>query len=174
MRPRLHIELAQKQHTLSVTARIVYGDPPDARIDDGRLVMLRERVPTRDEAMERALAARLRDELHLVPGRSVHFDGADAIRFAQKLQGWKGGGAEAATKELFHRRRPGPPPPHRGRSLRRLPFDLGGGEGERPTAARPGPAARRRGRRSSAAFRSGLPLVPLGEGEAGPRSPTTG
>ena len=67
----------------------------------GRLVLLGERVPTRDEAMERALVARLRDELHLVPGRAMDFDGPDAIRFAQKLHAWKGGGAEAAARELF-------------------------------------------------------------------------
>ncbi len=157
VRPRLHIELAQKQHTLSVTARIVYGDPPDARIDDGRLVMLRERVPTRDEAMERALAARLRDELHLVPGRSVHFDGADAIRFAQKLQGWKGGGAEAATKELFHT---GVLVPHLRIEDDRfdVSFDL---EGEDDGTAEARPRRHADAAAVFRAYRSGLPLVPL-------------
>jgi superfamily II DNA or RNA helicase len=101
-RPRLSIDLSQRRHTLSVMATIVYGDPPEARIENGALVMIGDRVPDRDEAMERALAARLRDELHLVPGRAVDFDGPDAVRFAQKLLAWRGGGAEEGTRRLFH------------------------------------------------------------------------
>jgi hypothetical protein len=159
-RPRLHIELSQKLHTLSVTAALVYGDPPEARIDDGALVMLGERVPNRDEAIERALAARLRDELHLVPGRTVDFDGIEAIRFAQKLQAWKGGGAEAATQQLFRT----------GELVPRLrveddrfdvSFDLEldgepRGEGTQPRRADAAAVIR--------AWQDGLPLVPLEDG----------
>ena len=157
-RPRIQVELSQKQHTLSVTASLVYGDPPDARIHEGKLVMLGERVPTRDETMERALVARLRDELHLVPGRRVDFDGADAIRFAQKLQQWKGGGAEAATKELF---RAGKLVPHLRIEDDRfdVSFDL-------ELSGEPDPDDGGKPRRADAAaviraWRDGLPLVPL-------------
>jgi superfamily II DNA or RNA helicase len=157
-RPRLHIELAQKQHTLSVTASLVYGDPPDARIDDGRLVLLGDRVPTRDEVTERALVARLRDELHLVPGRRVDFDGPDAIRFAQKLQAWKGGGAENAARDLFRS----------GRLTPRLAieddrFDVSF-ELETDDASAAAAAAPRQHADAAAvirAWRGGLPLVPL-------------
>jgi superfamily II DNA or RNA helicase len=100
-RPRIQLDLKQKEHTLSVTASLVYGDPPEARIEGGRLVHLGGRVPLRDEPAERELLARLRDELHLVPGRSVDFDGADAIRFASRLSTWSGRGGEQARRELF-------------------------------------------------------------------------
>ena len=114
-RPRILLELAQKEHTLSVLPTLVYGDPPEARIEDGKLVHLGGRVPPRDEPAERALLARLRDELNLVPGRRVDFDGTDAIRFAQKLRAWKGGGAEAAARELFGKGRLVPRLAHRRR-----------------------------------------------------------
>jgi SNF2-related domain/Helicase conserved C-terminal domain len=101
-RPRILLALEQKDHTLSVTPSLVYGDPPEARIDDGRLVHLGGRVPAREEAAERSLLQRLRDELHLVPGRRVDFDGADAVRFAERLKAWDGGGGgEAAHHALF-------------------------------------------------------------------------
>jgi superfamily II DNA or RNA helicase len=98
-RPRILFELSQQAHTLSVVPSLVYGDGPEARIEDGEIVHLSGRVPTRDEAEERELLARLRDELHLLPGRRVDFDGAEAIRFAVKLKKWserEGGDAHGA------------------------------------------------------------------------------
>ncbi len=160
-RPRLQIDLAQRQHSLSVTVSLVYGDPPEARIEDGRLVLLGERVPTRDEAMERVLAARLRDELDLLPGRARDFDGPDAIRFAQKLLAWKGGGVETAARELFGK----------GKLVPRfvieddrfdVSFDLAlDGEGEGEGGEGTGPAGRAGAEAVIRAWRDGLPLVPL-------------
>jgi superfamily II DNA or RNA helicase len=158
-RPRIMLELGQKDHTLSVTASLVYGDPPEARIAAGQLVLLGTRVPTRDEVLERELLARLRDELHLVPGRRVDFDGGDAVRFAVKLQGWKGGGAEAAERELFHK----------GQLVPRFQIEddrfdvsfelqLDGDEKADPEGRSATPAAVIR------AWRDGLPLVPLDGG----------
>jgi superfamily II DNA or RNA helicase len=94
-RPRIAFAVEQREHTLSVMPTLVYGDPPEARIDDGKLVHLGGGVPQRDEGAERALLARLRAELHLIPGRRVDFDGAEAVRFAQRLEGWRdeGGGS---------------------------------------------------------------------------------
>ncbi len=43
-------------------------------------------VPERDEIGERRLVGRLRDELFLVPGRRVDFDGQEANKFAAKLR----------------------------------------------------------------------------------------
>ena len=43
-------------------------------------------VPIRDEAAERALIHRLRDELNLVFGRRVDFDGREAVRFLARLR----------------------------------------------------------------------------------------
>ena len=98
-RPRIVLTLEQKGHTLSVVPALVYGDPVEAKLVDGRLVHIGGRVPTRDESAERGLLQKLRDELHLVPGRRVDFDGADAIRFAQRLDAWDGGGE--SRRELF-------------------------------------------------------------------------
>jgi len=88
MKPRIAFDLTQKEHTLTVTASLVYGEPPEAVVQDGRLVQLAKHTPIRDEQAERALVARLREELHLIPGRKVDFDGTDAIRFAQRLLAW--------------------------------------------------------------------------------------
>lgn len=98
MKPRIAFDLHQKEHTLSVTPSLVYGDPPEAVVQDGRLVQLARHTPIRDEAMERALVSRLRDELHLVPGRRVDFDGESAVRIAQKLIAWEGEDGAAHDK----------------------------------------------------------------------------
>ena len=100
LQPRVALELSQKGCSLSITASLVYGDPPQARVESGKLIQLGGHVPMRDEALERDLLARLRDELHLVPGRTVGFDGADAVRFAARLIAWRGGGDDV-SRELF-------------------------------------------------------------------------
>ena len=150
-KPRIKLDLAQKDHTLSVTASLVYGDPPEARVENNQLVILGERVPQRDEAMERELLARLRDELHLVPGRCVDFDGGDAIRFAVKLQAWRGG-SEDAERDLFGK----------GQLVPRfiieddrfdVAFELEADDGTPKRHASPTAVMR--------AFQDGLPLVPL-------------
>ena len=160
-RPRIHLELSQRDHTLSVTASLVYGDPPEARVVQNQLMLLGTRVPTRDEATERDLLARLRDELHLVPGRRVDFDGGDAIRFAVKLQAWKGGGGESFDRALFGK---GQLVPRfvieDDRFDVRFDFELDGESGEAPAGEprRADPMAVLR------AWRDGLPLVPLDAG----------
>ena len=150
-RPRIQIELSQKQHTLSVTASARLrrsARRPHRRRQAGACSA--SACPPATRPTERALVARLRDELHLVPGRRVDFDGTDAIRFAQKLQAWKGGGAEAATRELFRAGKLVPAPAHRGRSLRRLVRARGRGR----RAGRPAQARRRRRRDARLARRA--------------------
>jgi superfamily II DNA or RNA helicase len=89
-RPRIAMELDQRDHTLSVLPTLVYGDPVRARIDNGELVHLSGAAPMRDEAAEKSLLLRLRAELNLVPGRRIDFEGTDAIRFAERLRSWQG------------------------------------------------------------------------------------
>ena len=52
-KPRIAIDAAENSGRLSVLATLVYGDPPAARIDAGRLVHLQGVIPIRDEAAER-------------------------------------------------------------------------------------------------------------------------
>ena len=86
-RPRLEMDLSHQGHTLSVLPLLVYGDPPIARIDGDAVISLgRGGVPLRKVDRERALLQRLRSELDLVVGRRVHFDGAEATRFAARLR----------------------------------------------------------------------------------------
>ncbi|AKU98881.1 hypothetical protein AKJ09_05545 [Labilithrix luteola] len=87
--PRISMDLSHQGHTLSVLPTLVYGDPPIARIDGDAVIALGKGVPIRKRDEERTLLARLRDELNLVPGRRVDFDGTEAIRFAAKLRAWQ-------------------------------------------------------------------------------------
>lgn len=84
--PRISFDMSPHGHTLSVLPTLVYGDPPQVRIDGEKVVHLRGEIPRRDIPAEKALALALREELNLVPGRLVHFDGNDAGKFAKRLQ----------------------------------------------------------------------------------------
>jgi superfamily II DNA or RNA helicase len=100
-RPRLAIETARAGDGLSVLATLVYGSPPSARIDAGRLVHLAGAVPLRDVAEEERLVARLESALGLVPGRRVELAPEAAIRFAERLARFdaqKTGDAERAFR----------------------------------------------------------------------------
>jgi superfamily II DNA or RNA helicase len=88
--PRVVLHLSQLGSSLAVLPTLVYGNPPCARIDDGRLVHLQGPVPVRDEAAERRLAEKLRSELNLVPSRRTNFEATDTVRFVDKLKRWRG------------------------------------------------------------------------------------
>jgi len=149
--PQLRIEVAREGEALEVFPTLVYGDPPIARIDAGRLVPLGGGpVPLRDEAAERALTRRLQSELELAPGRRTRFDGQQAVEAAKRLRRFRGvvrGEAladfgEAPALEPRFRAREGD-------------FELAfhsPGDGE-PREADPSRVLR--------AWRSGEPLVPL-------------
>ena len=88
--PRIAIDLEERGGHLSVLATLVYGNPPQARIDAGRLVHLGGDVPVRDIAAERRLLHDLRDRLGLLPGRRAELAGEDAARFADRLRAFRG------------------------------------------------------------------------------------
>ncbi|MFO0551061.1 MAG: DEAD/DEAH box helicase [Polyangiaceae bacterium] len=92
--PRIEFELTHELGALYVMPLLVYGDPPRARVDAGKLVLLSPPAPVRDEVRERELTARLLDELSLVLGRRVRYEGREAAAIAQKL-------------EIFRAREPG-------------------------------------------------------------------
>jgi superfamily II DNA or RNA helicase len=147
-RPRIALDIDQREHTLSVLPTLVYGDPVRARIDGGELVHLSGSVPSRDEAAEKILVSELRAELNLALGRRVDFDGTDAIRFAERLRTWQG---QSEPEAAGIQTRPLTPT----LLVRGDAFDLtfeGNAEDGRPTAS--AEAVLR-------SFRDGLGLVPL-------------
>ena len=88
--PRVVLEVQREGDTLTVLPTLVYGEPPTARVDAGRLVHLGGAIPRRDEVAEHNLVRHLRNALELVPGHRAQFTAADAVRFAAKLKTWQG------------------------------------------------------------------------------------
>ncbi|RYZ42985.1 MAG: DEAD/DEAH box helicase [Myxococcaceae bacterium] len=91
LKPRISLELDKLDAGLSVLPTLVYGSPPTARIDNGRLVYLQGAAPVRDEPTETKLIHQLRDELNMAPGRRVTVHGKEAVQLADKLRRWRGG-----------------------------------------------------------------------------------
>jgi superfamily II DNA or RNA helicase len=102
-KPRVHFTLAHVEHNLSVVPRIVYGDPPNARVEGGRLVYVDGPVPVRDTDAEITLAHALRSALDLVMDRRAQFTGADAARFVQRLRAWDSSQGHATAMSLGDR-----------------------------------------------------------------------
>jgi len=98
-RPRLSIEVQRDGEWLAVLPTLVYGDPPIARVDAGKLVQLGGVVPLRDLSGERQLLRKMQNDLQLLPGRSLRLKGEEAVEFAARLEDWDGeivgGGREA-------------------------------------------------------------------------------
>jgi len=88
--PRIVLRTEREGEQLSVLPTLVYGDPPNARIDGGRMTHLRGPIPLRDEAAERVLIRTLRDRFGLIPGHRVALPPEEAIGFTAKLEGWPG------------------------------------------------------------------------------------
>jgi hypothetical protein len=90
-RPRLRARVAREGDQLRVDAELVYGDPPVARVENGRLIALGGvTVPRRIEAAEASLVTRLEHELGLEPGGAVTLAPAQAIAFRERLQQFSG------------------------------------------------------------------------------------
>jgi hypothetical protein len=104
-RPRVRVATERRGSSLSVFPTLVYGDPPLARVDAGRLVHVQGEIPVRDTTAERSEIERLRRELGLVPGRRVDLAGAEAIDFAERLAAWHGD-VEGSAHRDFHRTAP--------------------------------------------------------------------
>jgi len=150
--PRLRARLAREGDRLHVAAELVYGDPPVARVEEGRLVALGGGVPRRNEAAEAALATRLEHELGLAPGGERVLGPADAIAFRGALERFSGDLVGRAHEQFFLA------PELRPRLETGTDrFELDFGAGGRVGAAR-----------VIAAWREGESLVPLGGGGFAP------
>ncbi len=88
--PRIVLQTGREQDRLIVLPTLVYGEPPNARVDGGRLTHLRGPIPLRDEAAERVLMRSLRSRFGLIPGHRVTLDPEEAVAFTAQLEGWSG------------------------------------------------------------------------------------
>ncbi len=88
--PRIVVETKREGTTLTALATCVYGDPPQARVDGGKLVHLQGALPLRDERAEGKEIRKLSSRLGLVPGIPTAVTGAEAVTLASKLRAWEG------------------------------------------------------------------------------------
>ncbi len=155
MPPRIAFNLSREANSLEVLATLVYGDPPCARVDGGRLAHLSGPVPIRDEVREKRLLSRLGRELDLAPGVRARFDGEAAVEFAERFASW---GRESGASGLESFRRMPPLVPRtviegeRFDVVFELPAAAGGGTGRADAGA------------VLRAWRDGASLVPLLDG----------
>jgi superfamily II DNA or RNA helicase len=156
--PRIAIELAPSGDELSVLPTLVYGDPPSARVDAGRLVPLGGPLPLRDEAAEQRLTQQLARSLELLPGRRVSLSGESAVELAARIARFDADLRGAETLERFRRTGPLAPELHIASDRFELAFAASDGPGS--GAADP--------ERVLQAWRSGESLVPLQDGGFAP------
>lgn len=90
MHPRLSFRSEFDGETLTVLPTLIYGDPPCARLDAGRLNYLGGPLPLRDEHREQRLIGMLRDRLDLELGTPHRYAGSEALQVAERIRGWEG------------------------------------------------------------------------------------
>ncbi len=88
--PRIAIETRREGASLHVLALLVYGDPPQARVDGGKLVHLQGSLPLRDERAEQREVRHLSARLGLAPGVAAVVSGKDAVALVAKLSAFEG------------------------------------------------------------------------------------
>jgi superfamily II DNA or RNA helicase len=157
--PRLNLLLEPgDEDRLEVLPTIVYGDPPVARVDRDRLVLLGDqRVPIRDPKREDKLRRQCSKFLGTSPGRRTVLESHEAIRFAQgplrRFQG-KVEGQEHAQRFHWVQRDIQPRARIQGDSERGYQVELDG-DGAEPEAL-------------LRCWREGRPVVPLLDGGFAP------
>jgi superfamily II DNA or RNA helicase len=97
----LEVEPGEAPERLSLLATLVYGDPPLARVDAGRLTHLRGPIPLREEEEESRLLTRLRTATGLAPGRRVELGAAEALEMADAARALGAALEGSAAKGLF-------------------------------------------------------------------------
>lgn len=157
--PRIELKVEREGDALSVLPLLVYGKPAVARVDAGRLVLLGDELPARDEDVEHRLARRLKDELGLVPGIRERVTGEEAIALSTGIRGWRGG-VEGRAHEQFYLAPPLVPQLSLDDDAFDLSFDSPGEKGTSYGKADAGAVVK--------AWRAGESLVPLLEGGFAP------
>ncbi|MCP4600007.1 MAG: DEAD/DEAH box helicase [Proteobacteria bacterium] len=87
LRPRLLMGMDQQADVLTVLPQLVYGTPPNVRIEKGKMIYLEGAVPVRDKQAERQLSDKLRD-INLVTDRRVSYVAKEAAYFMDRIQKW--------------------------------------------------------------------------------------
>ncbi|MET0284331.1 MAG: SNF2-related protein, partial [Polyangiales bacterium] len=100
MKPRVVLQADVMNGVLEVLPTIVYGDPPSARVDEGRLTYLGGPVPLRDSDAEIALTRTVHTRLGLELGRRKRLEGEAALKLSERVRGLgavavSGGGMES-------------------------------------------------------------------------------
>ncbi len=88
--PRIHIAIDRDGDALRVFPTLVYGEPPVARVDAGKLVRLADTIPLRNRDSERMCLRQLQTALGLSCGRRISFAGEEALAMAERLHHWPG------------------------------------------------------------------------------------
>jgi superfamily II DNA or RNA helicase len=99
MPPRLLLKTEYDDDGLHVLPLIVYGDPPCARVDAGKLHYLGGQLPLRNEQKEQKLIAELELRAGMRIGHGERFAGLHAVETAERLRGWGGASIEGAGLE---------------------------------------------------------------------------
>ena len=86
MTPRLVLQTEYDGEALTVLPTLVYGDPPCARVDAGKLTYLGGALPLRNERKEERLASDLDAHLALRVGHSSRFSGLAAVEVAERVR----------------------------------------------------------------------------------------
>jgi len=97
--PRLVFKTEYDGDGLTVLPTIVYGDPPSARVDAGKLHYLGGPLPLRNENKERRLTADLEARTGMQIGHTERFYGELAVQAAQRLRGFDGATVEGPGLE---------------------------------------------------------------------------
>jgi superfamily II DNA or RNA helicase len=165
VKPRIVLDCGRAGEVLWVLATLVYGDPPMARIDGGRLVHLRGEVPLRDLPAERRELRRLAG-LGLACGVRAELRGVDAVAFRSRLRGWEGEIRGAGGLDAFRLVPPLEPRVEVDGARVAVWFECG--EGTEGAARGPGGGGRAEAAAVLRAWRAGESLVALASGGFAP------
>jgi superfamily II DNA or RNA helicase len=101
MAPRVVLQADVLRGVLEVLPTIVYGDPPCARVDNGRLTYLGGPVALRDADAEMALHKKLEQKLGLEPGRRKRLEGQAALELTERIRALDSVAISGAGLESF-------------------------------------------------------------------------
>jgi superfamily II DNA or RNA helicase len=154
MQPRLLFKTDYDGGALNVLPLVVYGDPPCARVDAGKLHYLGGPLPLRNEAKEQRLTQELELRTALRVGHTERFYGQQAVQAAERLRAMPFATIEGQGLDACFVAAPLEPELKLDGDRFALSFRSGDGEAVRHASAE---AVLR-------AFRAGEQLVPLVEG----------